>query len=106
MSDDIEKNSKKLSYIIEVAKFAIIIVGIILAVDKVQSDAKEERALMQLQINTMILAQGELKGKYENIQLQVNDHSVTMGKFEERLINIKDDTEQTLDLVREFTRNH
>jgi len=106
MSDEIQKNAKQLSYVIEVIKFAVVIGGIIYATNKVQSEAKEERALMQLQINTMILTQGELKGKYESIQIQVNDHSVTMGKFEERLINIKDDTEQTLNLVREFTRTH
>lgn len=106
MSNELEKNAKHLTYVIEVVKFAVVIGGIIYASNKVQSEAKEERALMQLQINNVLLTQGELKGNYQSIQNQVNDHSVTMGKFEERLINIKDDTEQTLDLVREFTRSH
>jgi len=102
-STEVDKAARNIQYTIEGIKLVVVIIGIYAGMSNVQSNMKEEIAVLREQVETSSSNLSELKGTHAVLQAQVNDHSIMMGKFEERLINIKDDTQQTLDLVREFT---
>ena len=102
---DVDATAKAISYAIEAAKLGGVLVALYLGMSKVQTDAAEERHIMQVKMEQQAVDHAELKGETKSLAVQVQANTVLMGKFEERLINIKDDTEQTLELVRDYVRD-
>lgn len=94
--------TKAVQYFLDAIKVLLPFGGAVWAVFALQGSANEERAMMREQIrsNTEKIAELTDENKAQRAQMQINTISLTEVKTD--LINIKDDTKETLDLVRAY----
>jgi hypothetical protein len=104
MSIETDKTAKAAGYFLDGAKILLPFAAALWAVYSFSGDAKEERALMHQQINTNIREISEVSGENKALRDQVQANTVTLTEVKTDLKHIKNDTKETLDLVRAYVR--
>jgi len=105
MSTDTEKSARHISIFMDGAKILLPFGAAMWAIFSVQADAKEDRALMQQQIHANVKELAEISGESKALREQVQANTVTLTEVKTDLKHIKNDTKETLDLIRAYVRS-
>jgi len=103
MSDQTEKSARNVSVFMDGAKVLVPFGAVLWAMFSLAGDARTERASMQEQINEGIKERAELKGENKALRQQVQANTVVITEVKTDIKHIKDDTKETLKLVRSYT---
>lgn len=104
MSDEIEKEAKAVSEIIGGAKVLIPFAVCLLSLAGVWYDARQEAAEMKKDIATATAQRAKNEAKLEALSERIAAQEITLTEVKTDLKHIKDDTQETLDLVRSWMR--
>lgn len=102
MSETTDKSARNISIFMDGAKILLPFGVALWAVFSVAGDAKEERALMKQEITEGVEERAEHKGEVKALRDQVQANTVTLTEVKTDLKHIKDDTKETLELVRAY----
>jgi len=102
MSETTDKSAKAVASVIEGAKILVPFVTAIATVVWFAADAKEERALLQQEQAAAEKERAEFKAELAAVKTKVQSNEVTLSAVKTDLKHIKDDTKETLDLVRTY----
>lgn len=106
MSIDKQKESDAVVNFISGGKVLIPFAVCLLSLAGVWYDARNQTSMMQKDILNAKAERAKTEAKLESLSLQVSAQELTLTEVKSDLKHIKDDTKETLDLVRSWMRGH
>lgn len=106
MSDEIEKKANAVNEILTGAKVLLPFGITLLSLAGVWYDSRNQVSMMQKDITTAIEARAKNEARIQSLTDRVSAQEITVTEVKSDLKHIKDDTKETLDLVREWMRGH
>lgn len=106
MGIESEKEAKAVTEMLTGAKVLIPFAITLLSLAGVWYDARNQASMMQKDIQAAASQRAKNEAKIEALSRQVTAQELTLTEVKSDLKHIKDDTKETLDLVRTWMRGH
>jgi uncharacterized coiled-coil protein SlyX len=106
MSNEKDKEAIAVTEMLSGVKVLLPFAITLLSLAGVWYDSRNQVAVMQKDIVNATASRAKNEARIESLSLQVTAQELTLTEVKSDLKHIKDDTKETLDLVREWMRGH
>ena len=104
MSEATENEAKAVTELLKGARILIPFIITLFSLAGVWYDARNQVSIMQKDITTAIESRAKNEARIQALNERVSAQEITLTEVKSDLKHIKDDTKETLDLVREWMR--